>query len=396
MLSVAQAFARIHERVRLLPTETAPLRAAAHRVLATDVVAARALPPYDNSAMDGFAVRAADVPATLPIAGTVAAGDAPDAVLGAGTALRIMTGAPMPRGADCVIMREDVEDLGDSARFPAAAAGRHIRRAGEDMAVGALAAARGTRLDAGTMGLLAALGAANVSLSRAPRVAILSTGDELVEVDVEPRPGQIVSSNEHVLAAQVTEAGGVALCKGIVRDDRRAVVAALAEALHDTDVLVTSGGVSVGDYDFVKEALSDLGIELDFWKVAMKPGKPLAFGVSGGGTLVFGLPGNPVSSMVVFELFVRPTLLAMQGARRLQRPRVRAVLPQGYRKSPSRAHFVCATLDWSGPEPMAQLRTQGSGSLSSMAGIDALVEIPAEVEQLPPGATALALLVRHA
>jgi molybdopterin molybdotransferase len=395
MLSVAQAKQRIRQALPAPAFEAVSIDEAGGRFVASEVVSGRALPPWDNSAMDGFAVRAAELPGTRPVAGTSAAGDRPDAVLPAGAVLRIMTGAPVPRGADAVVMREEVDDRGEQAVFAGGArAGQHIRRAGEDVAVGAAVVAAGARLGPGEIGILAAIGCARIEVARRPRVAILSTGDELVDVGVEPGPGQIVNSNAYALAAQIREAGGEPLHRGVAPDRREAIVTAVREALEAADALVTCGGVSVGDYDFVKEAMDEVGVALDFWKVAMKPGKPLAFGVTGDGKPVFGLPGNPVSAMVVFELFARPSLLAMQGARHPERPVTPVVLERGYRKEPGRAHYVRAVLRRDGDRLLATPHPkQGSGMLSSMVGIDALVEIAAEAGDLAPGTTAPALLL---
>lgn len=395
MLSVRDALARVLAAAPPLATEAVPLRAAAGRILARDLVATRALPPHDNSAMDGIAVRAADVPGTLPVDGTIAAGDPPLRRLRRGHALRIMTGAPMPAGADAVVIREQVDDRGHEVAVAAGARpGQNVRRAGEDVAIGALALAEGTLLGAGEIGLCAALGVAAPPCARRPRVAILSTGDELVEVDVAPAPGQIVSSNDYALAAQVAEAGGEPVPLGIAGDDRAQLTARLAIGLEH-DVLLTSGGVSVGEFDFVKEAFRDAGVELDFWKVAMKPGKPLAFGVARSGTLVFGLPGNPVSAMVSFELFVRPALRTMLGALEVERPRAEVTLGADYRKQAGRAHFVRARLRRDGGALVATPHErQGSGMLSSMVGVDALIEIPAATSALSAGDRATAVLLR--
>lgn len=395
MLTVAQASARIRAAVQPLPAEIVAIDRAFGRFLATDVVAGRTLPPWDNSAMDGFAVRAADVPGTLPVASTVAAGHAPDAKLAPGTAIRIMTGAPLPAGADAVVMREDADDRGDSVAIALSVRpGENVRRAGEDVAPGDVVVGAGTRLGAGEIGLLAALGHAVVKVRRRPRVAIMSTGDELVGVDVVPRPGQIVNSNAYALAAQVREAGGEPIHAGIAPDNPNTLVAMLGTGLQ-ADVLLTSGGVSVGDFDHVKAAFADAGVTMDFWKVAMKPGKPLAFGVTADVRPVFGLPGNPVSSMVVFELFARPALLAMQGAAEVDRPRARVVMASAYAKKPGRAHYVRATLERDGDTlravPMAK---QGSGMLSSMVGVHALVELDKDSAGVAAGERAPALLLR--
>ncbi len=388
MLSVKQASDRIRAGVSALAPESVAIDDADGRVLARDATATRQLPPYANSAMDGFAVRAEDVPATLPVAGTIAAGDDPDAQrLAPGTTLRIMTGAPMPAGADAVVIREVVDDRGDTAVFgDAARPGQNVRGAGEDVAAGDVVLTAGTPLGPGEIGLLAALGFATVPVSRRPRVAILSTGDELVDVATEPAPGQIVNSNAYALAAQVREAGGEPVPLGIAPDDQATIAARIRNGLT-CDVLVSSGGVSVGEFDYVKAAFDDAGVPLGFWKVAMKPGKPLAFGVAPSGAMVFGLPGNPVSSMVVFELFVRPVLRLMQGARDVDRPRVDVVLDGDYRKSAGRAHFIRAALARRDGQLVATPNTrQGSGMLRSMVGVDALVEVGADVTDVVAGA----------
>jgi molybdopterin molybdotransferase len=399
MLTVSEAGARVLAAVRPLEAELVSIDQAQGRVLAHPIVSGRDLPPWDNSAMDGFAVCSADVPGVLPVAGTVAAGHAPGAVLAPGTALRIMTGAPLPAGADAVVIREEAEELPDAAGARVRLAGQvrpgdNLRRRGEDVAVGAPALDAGTWLGAGEIGFLAALGHAAVRVVRQPRVAILSTGDELVSVDMPPRPGQIVNSNLYALAAQVREAGAVPVNAGIAPDVPDALLARIRDALA-ADVLITSGGVSVGDFDFVKGAMAAAGVSMDFWKVAMKPGKPLAFGGAAAGGLVFGLPGNPVSSMTGFELFVRPALLAMQGARELQRPRAPVTITSDYGKQPGRAHFLRATLRWRGDELMADLHPrQGSAMLSSMVGTHALVVVPAESGDVAAGTRLEALLLR--
>ena len=398
MLTVAEASRRILERVRALGQEEVALRESRGRILAQAIRADRALPPWDNSAMDGFAVRTADLagaPVELPVAGSVAAGARPGEPLAPGTALRIMTGAPMPRGADAVVIREDTDDRGGSARFAAPArAGDNIRLAGEDVAPGSVVMQAGGALGPGDIGLLAALGRARVPVGRRPRVAILCTGDELCPLGAEPAPGQIFSSNEHALTAQVDEAGGEVAYAELVPDDRAGTEAALTAALG-CDVVVTSGGVSVGDRDHVREALAGAGVTIDFWKVAMRPGKPVVFGLAPGGALCFGLPGNPVSSLVSFELFVRPALLALQGASAVQRPRAEVILGSPARKNPGRAYYLRAALHRRGDALEADLYgKQGSNMLSSLVGVDALVELAAELGDTAAGARCPALLLR--
>lgn len=393
MISVREAGARVQELVARVEHEVVALDAAAGRVLASDVIAVRALPGFDNSAMDGFAVRAADLPGTLPVVGAIAARPGAPKPLAPGTAVRIMTGAPLPDGADTVVIFEDAQDHGATVTLPTAAPGENVRRAGEDLAIGDLAVPAGARLGAGELIALAALGCASIPVARHPRVALIATGDELCTIDVAPGPGQLVDSSAYGLRAQIVAAGGAPEYLGIVRDDPDALAAAIARALA-ADVVVTTGGVSAGDHDHVRGALAAAGVSLDFWKVAMRPGKPLAVGKAGRTTL-FALPGNPVSSAVSFELFVRPALLAAQGATATARPRVPVVLPDGYRKPAGRAHFLRASILREGATLTAMPHAkQGSAMLSSLVGCDALVEIPAETTEVAPGATTDALLLR--
>lgn len=412
MISVADATARILELVGRVDAEVVELDDADGRVLAEPAVAGRALPGFDNSAMDGFAVRAAELPATLPVVGSIAAGAGVVAPLAPGTAVRIMTGAPLPAGADAVVIFEDARAEGGLVTLPATRAGDNLRRAGEDLAIGELAVPAGTRLGPGELTALAALGCATVAVARRPRVALLATGDELVGIHTVPGPGQLVDSSAYGLRAAIAAAGGVAHYLGAVGDDRAALATAIARALA-ADVVITTGGVSAGDHDHVRGALAEAGVTLDFWKVAMKPGKPLAVGRSGStgatrrsegaggaeaparGATVFALPGNPVSSAVAFELFVRPALLAMQGALVTARPRAPVIVPSGYRKPPGRAHYLRARLTRRGGDLVAIPHPkQGSAMISSLVGCDALIEIAAEAEGLEPGDHATALLLR--
>jgi molybdopterin molybdotransferase len=393
MQSVADAQARILDRVARRADEEVGLAEARGRFLAGDLIATRALPGFDQSAMDGFAVRAADVPATLPVVATIAAGARAPAPLAAGTAVRIMTGAPLPDDADAVVIFEDARDAGGSVALPAAKAGDNVRRAGDDVAPGDRVIERGARLEAGELGLAAALGFATLRVGRAPVVAIIATGDELVTIDRSPAPGQVVASSTFALAAQIQDAGGVPRALGIARDDRAETAAMIARALA-ADAVVITGGVSAGDRDHVRDALADAGVELDFWKVAMKPGKPLAFGASGD-TLVFALPGNPVSSMVAFELFARPALLATQGASSVMRPRAPVILERGYAKPAGRAHYLRARVHRNGVGLIATPHAhQGSHAMTSMIGVDALVEIGASLTEIPPGGQVPAILLR--
>jgi molybdopterin molybdotransferase len=352
--------------------------------------------------MDGYALRAADVEPgrALAVVATIAAGHAP-AALPPGTAARIMTGAPMPAGADAVIMREDATEHDAGARVSfarAARPGQHVRRAGEDVAPGDVVLDEGALLMPGEIGLLAGLGRTIVAVRRRPRVAILSTGDELVEPDRAPAPGapsaSIVGSNSWALAAQCHEAGALPTVLPIARDDRAVIREAFAEALR-ADAVISSGGVSVGEFDFVKAALDELGVAQSFWKVAMKPGKPIAFGAREGRP-VFGLPGNPASSMVTFELFVRPALLRMAGAapEACTRPRATVELEAPYRNDGGRRHFVRARVRRDGARLLATpLVRQGSGMLRSMVGVNALLDVDESGAPLAEGARLPALLL---
>lgn len=402
MRSVSEAVATVLSAVRPTEVEDVALAHAAGRALAKDVVAARPLPGFDNSAMDGYAARAAELPARLRVVGVAAAGGAFLGEAEAKTAVRIFTGAPMPRGFDCVVLQEDAKRDGDWVELPAAERGENLRYAGEDIAVGERAVAAGARLGSGELGLLAALGVTEVVVRRRPRVAVLATGDELVDVAVEPKPGQIVDSSRYALCEAVRALGGEATYLGIVPDDQAASERAIAAAM-DYDVVLTTGGVSVGDRDFVKAAFEGAGVSLEMWKVAMKPGKPLAFGLGSkreGGergerrTLVFGLPGNPVSSTVSFELFVRPALLALLGVPGTQRPRVPVVLATAYRKQAGRAHYLRAVVERDGATLFATLHPkQGSAMLTSLVGINALVEIAADATHVSEGGEVTALLL---
>jgi molybdopterin molybdotransferase len=392
MLSVVEAAARTRALVRRLPAEEVPLDDAAGRILAADIVASRSLPGVDNSAMDGFAARSAELPATLPVIAHVAAGQVPEP-LPPGAAARIMTGAPLPPGADTVVMFEEARDGGATVELPASREGANVRRMGEDIAAGERALDAGTRMGWGEIGLAAALGVTRVAVTRRPVVAIVATGDELVDIDTIPGPGQVVDSSAHALAAHIREIGAIARYLGIARD-REDDVRALVEQALTCDMVLTTGGVSAGDHDHVRAALGAAGVSLDFWKVAMKPGKPLAAGRAGN-TPVFALPGNPVSSLVAFELFVRPALLTMLGAAGVDRPRAPVTLPDGYKKPPGRAHYLRAWVVRDGARLVAALHPQqGSHMLTSVVGIDALVEIEAGGGDIEPGGTATAILLR--
>jgi molybdopterin molybdotransferase len=396
--TVAEALALLLADVAPLAPDEVALWDAHGRVLAHDLVAERDLPGFDDSAMDGLAVRSGDTPGELRVIGEVRAGRATArAPLGTGEAVRIMTGAPLPPGADAVVIREEVveheRDGVVRAQVPATAAGANVRRRGDDVARGTCPLPAGTWLGPGELGMLAALGAARVAVCRRPTVAILATGDELIDVGAVPAPGERVDSSAHTLVAACREAGADATYLGVARDDLAEVTARVRAALA-CDVLLTTGGVSVGEADHVRPALAAAGAELRLWKVAMRPGKPLAF-ARAGATRCVGLPGNPVSTLVAFELFVRPLLRALGGHPAPGRPRAPVTLTEPYAKRAGRAHYVRARLRRDGDHLHATpLPHQGSGALSSMIGVDALVEIPAELTHLPRGGRADAVLLR--
>jgi molybdopterin molybdotransferase len=392
MQSVEEAAKAVAQKIEKLATERIALQQAGGRVLADDVRAARALPIFDNSAMDGYAARSAELPATLPVVGQVAAGQVMAETVPPGVAIRILTGAPMPAGLDTVVIQEDAKVDGTQVALPASPVGENLRRAGEDIAAGEVAVTGGTRLGAGELALLAGLGLVELSVRKAPRVALITTGDELVDVTTQPLPGQIVDSSSHMLGALVHSAGGVASYFGISKDDPLAMAALIASAM-DHDVVITTGGVSVGDRDYVRSALKTAGVELELWKVAMKPGKPFSFGMTGK-VPVFGLPGNPVSTFVAYELFVRPALLAMQGLAVTARARAPVHLVRGYRKQAGRAHYIRAKVVRNGEHLIAHPHAkQGSGMLTSLIGCNALVELDADATEIPPNSIVPALLL---
>lgn len=419
MLSIDEARDRILERVGRLGVEDVPVDAAAGRVLAADLVAGEAIPPFDNSAMDGYAVRAADTggasdesPVSLRAIGEVPAGATADMTVGEGEAVRIMTGAPMPAGADAVVMVEHTAEYARAREGAARAAsdtsvsspdtvtilkpvsvGENVRFSGEDVSPGLTVIERGTRLNAAHIGLAAALGHAELTVSARPTVAVISTGDELVEPGVPLGPGQIRNSNAFSIAAQVAEAGGVPLRLGIAKDTEEDVRAKLREGLERADVVVTTGGVSVGDYDVVKAVLESLG-DMVFWKVAMKPGKPLAFGVLEGKP-VFGVPGNPATSLVIFEMFIRPALLAMQGRASFLRPVVEAILDSPMKKKGDRTHLARGVVHFEADGAHARpAGPQGSAVLTTMAKANALLWLERDRTAYEAGDRVRAILLR--
>ncbi|MBK5289050.1 MAG: molybdopterin molybdotransferase MoeA [Acidimicrobiia bacterium] len=358
-----------------------PLRDALGLVLAGDIAAGEAVPPFANTAMDGYAVRAADTthaPVRLRVVGDLAAGHAPTTRVGAGDAIRIMTGAPMPPGADAIVMVERTERDGDDGvtiQVPAAL-GDHIRHPGGDVAEGDAVFAAGAVLTPAHLGVLASLGFADVPAYPRIRVGVISTGDELREGPGVLAPGQIRDSNRPMMVALVREAGCDAVDLGIGRDDEAAVTAMFRDAAASCDAIITTGGVSVGDYDVVKAVLDQLGV-LEWWQVSIKPAKPLAFARIDG-TPVFGLPGNPVSSHVSFELFARPALRQMMGHPEVDRPVVTAIAGEAMpRRADGKLYFDRVRVRYDGDRYVAvRSGTQASNVLSGMALANGLALLP--------------------
>lgn len=401
LMSVDDALTRILADMRLLPSEQIPLENALGRVLAQPVYATENIPPFDNSSMDGYAIRAEDVTGaaagsgiTLQVVMDIPAGAQAAHPLQTGQAARIMTGAPIPPGADAVIPVEDTDGQWDPANPPThpysvtffrqVSAGGYIRPAGEDIASGALVFEAGTMLRPQEIGVLASLGQAVVAVIRQPRVAILTTGDELLEANQPLAPGKIRDSNSYALASLVTAHGGIALRLPIARDSLDAVRALFDNALaHSPDMIVSSAGVSVGAADLIRTVLAEYG-EIDFWRINLRPGKPLAFGHIRG-IPFFGLPGNPVSAMVTFDVLVRPALLKQAG-KAAEWPLAIAVVDEPM-KSDGRRSYIRVRLTRSEGEFHASATgTQSSGALMSMVLADGLLIIPENMRDIPAGA----------
>jgi molybdopterin molybdotransferase len=396
VLSVEEALEQILSRVKPLGTELVELTSALGRVLAEPVVSRRELPPWPNSSMDGYAIRADDTRtsgAELVVVGRIIAGSMPTRALRSGEAMRIFTGAPLPDGADAVVPQEDVTGDDERITIPARVeTGAFVRPAGEDVRVGDMVVEAGQTISAAEVGLLAALGDARVRVYRRPRVAVLSTGNELAELGTEPEPGQIPNTNTYSLMAQAVEAGAEPVSLGVVPDRLEAIVERIRWAAS-ADVVVSSAGVSVGELDLVREALVQCGAELHLWKVAMRPGKPITFG-SLEGRPVFGLPGNPVSAMVTFELFVRPALRKMGGWSAVDRPRIWARVLEPIRNPGSRRGYLRVTLARDGREYGARLTgDQGSGILRSMVRADGLAVVAPDAV-VPVGERVEVILLR--
>jgi molybdopterin molybdotransferase len=393
MIKVAAALRIVLEGMKILDSEAIKLTDALGRVLAEDIHSDSDIPGFDNSAMDGYAVKSVDLkgasknnPKVLEVIGDLKAGDMPKKALKEHQAIRIMTGAPIPKGADSVVMVEETRKIrNDTVEiFKEVEKGENVRRAGEDIRKGELVLRRGLPLKPAHIGIMASLGMVKVKVSRKPKVAVLATGDEVVDVGKKLKPGKIRSSNSYTLISQISQCGGTPKNLGIVGDNPRQLENKLRTGM-DCDVILTSGGVSVGDYDLVKDILAKMGTSIRFWKVAMRPGKPLVFGTIRG-IPVFGLPGNPVSSMVSFEIFVRPAILKMSGQKDGLHQEAEAVLERAIEKKKGLRYFVRANTRWQqGKLVTAATGPQGSGILKSMALANSLIILPEDDEHIEKG-----------
>lgn len=399
IIEVEEAQEKILELIPELSTEIIPLSEALGRILAEEVYADITIPPFSKSAMDGFAVRHEDIkpitkkkPVSLEIIDTVPAGFVSSLEIGKGQAIKIMTGAPVPSGADTVIMVEDTEEKeGIVTIFKKQNKGTNIALRGEDIEEGELVVEQGIPLRAQEMGMLASVGKDKILVFRKPVISIISTGDELVDVSEIPPPGKIRNANSHSIAGLCLKYGAIPRIHPIAGDTQQAIEVEICKALK-SDIIVLSGGVSVGEFDYVKNALEELG-EMVMWRIAMKPGKPLAFGIIED-TPVFGLPGNPVSSMVSFEMFVRPAVLKMQGAKNLSMRELQVKLIDDYKKKNDRRHFVRARVFQKSKTLYAeQVKKYGSGILSSMVSANALIDMPKDETLVKEGTTLRAILL---
>ena len=399
MRSIAEALASMLPAFSPLGEEEVHLTESAGRYLSREVRARFDSPPFDNSAMDGYAVRAAnvasatkDTPVRLPVRGESRAGGPLPEHLEPGAACRIFTGAPMPVGADAIVIQEDTDRDGDEVAIrESSPEGKHVRAQGSDVSSGALLLQAGARLWPGEIGLLASQNIDRVHVFRRPKVAILSTGDELRQLGEELEPGMIVNSNVYVLTEMLRAVGAVPIALPAARDTLTEIEAALRTAL-EADVVITTGGVSVGEYDFVNEAFKNVGIEPMFWKVRIKPGKPASF-AKYQGKPVIGVPGNPISAMVAFEVLIAPCLRKMLGDPQPHPEPVVARLRDSYHRRPGRVEIARAVATREGDEIVVALhRLQGSGSLPSFVGVNALVILPADRAELAAGEKVEAIL----
>src|SRR5258706_595425 len=394
LVEVDEAASLVLDRTPVLGVERVALAHCIGRVLAEDLIASASLPAFPSSAVDGYAVRAADGGKPLRVVGESAAGRPFEGTIQPGTAARILTGGVLPDGADCVVMVEDVTLAGDVVTTPSPLrAGTNFHAPGADVRAGETVAAAGTQLGAAELGLAAALGFPRLPVRRRPRVALLSTGDELVEVGEKPGRGQIVDSNRWALLAALRDAGAEVRSLGIGPDEPEALRKLVVDVLREVDVLVTSGGVSVGTHDHIKPLLESLG-SAHVGRVKLKPGKPFTFATMPDGKIAFGLPGFPVSSLVTFEVFVRPALRKMQGFAQLQRPSLPVRLGFQAKAVGDRTEYHRVTLRREGAELVAtSTGSQSSSRLMSLAGAHALVRVPPGEVGMSAGSVVEALLL---
>ncbi|TMD54278.1 MAG: molybdopterin molybdotransferase MoeA [Chloroflexi bacterium] len=401
MISVEEALERILAEIMPLDVVQVPLAESLGQVLAQEVIAQEDMPPFANSAMDGFALLSKDSqprggqPPRLRVTGGVAAGYVADHAVTGGTAIRIMTGAPVPPGADAVIQVELTRSDDPQSEWveilEAVAPGNNIRPAGEDMQRGQTILERGSEIGPWEIGILATLGWATVPVVRRPHVAILGTGDEVIDVDEPLQPGKIRNSNSYLLEAAVRRAGAVPHRLGVARDTVESLREKFTEAMQ-SDLIITSGGVSVGDFDLVKNIMTEQGA-INFWRINMRPGKPVAFGHIGKVPLL-GLPGNPVSAAVTFELFGRPVIRKMSGHTRLLRPQIEVVVEDGVSDRAMRRHYVRARVEWRDGRYVAHTTgNQGSNIMTSLLNANALVIVPEGGVEVRPGDTAKAMML---
>ncbi|MCK4534573.1 MAG: molybdopterin molybdotransferase MoeA [Syntrophobacterales bacterium] len=401
MITVKEALDHILGSISPLGLERVDILRALGRVVGEDIHAPRDIPPRDNSAMDGYALKSEgttgageESPVALNIIEDIPAGYTPQKTVGPGEAARIMTGAPVPDGADAVVMVEETMSDGNSVQVYAdAARGQNIRYAGEDVREGDLVIRAGTLLRPAETGMLSALGRSFVKVYQKPLVVLIATGDELVDIDgIVASPEKIVSSNSYSLAAQVMECGGIPLQLGIAKDNVDDLTEKFRDAMR-ADIIVSSAGVSVGDYDFVKDVMKDMGIGIEFWQVAQRPGKPMTFGAREGKP-VFGLPGNPVSSMIAFEQYVRPAILKMTGHENIFRRIIRAKLTEDIKKKKGLRCFIRARIKSQGEGFVVKTTgEQGSGILKSMVLANGIIVIPEDMEFIKAGSEVMVQLL---
>lgn len=401
MISVEEALERILAAITPLTTTRVPLPDSLGYVLAEDVISQEDIPPFANSAMDGFALLSQDSqphdgqPPRLRVTGGVAAGYIADHAVEPGTTMRIMTGAPVPPGADTVIQVELTHSDGPESEWveimQEVAPGNNIRPAGEDMHRGQTVLLRGTEIGPWEIGILATLGWTHVPVIRRPRVAILGTGDEVIDVHEPLRPGKIRNSNSYLLEAAVRKVGAEPQRLGVARDTEESLREKFSEAIQ-CDLIITSGGVSVGEFDLVKKIMTEQG-EIHFWRINMRPGKPVAFGHIGSVPLL-GLPGNPVSAAVTFELFGRPVIRKMLGHTRLLHPQVEVVVEDGISERVMRRHYVRAHVEWHDGRLIARTTgNQGSNIMTSLLNANVLLIVPEGGTVIQPGGTVKAMML---